>query len=215
MAVIGLSKPHYAVYTNTSGTVSYANGGVLGKAVEVNLEIETSEDNNLYADDGIAETDRTFSNGTLTLSTDDLSQEVSKAILGLKEVALSEIEGVTDEDAKELIYDNEQETPYLGIGFIIKKRVGGKDMWRGVVLRKTMFSVPPDAATTQGETIEWQVPELTATVMRDDSATQQWKSEATFTTLAQAEVYIKNRLNITASPAKINEAKVDESVISQ
>ncbi|MEI3499916.1 MAG: major tail protein [Anaerovoracaceae bacterium] len=122
MAVIGLSKPHYAVYANTSGTVSYANGGVLGKAVEVNLEIETSEDNNLYADDGIAETDRTFSNGTLTLSTDDLSQEVSKAILGLKEVALSEIEGVTDEDAKELIYDNEQETPYLGIGFIIKKR---------------------------------------------------------------------------------------------
>ena len=48
MAVIGLSKPHYAVYANTSGTVSYANGGVLGKAVEVNLEIETSEDNNLY-----------------------------------------------------------------------------------------------------------------------------------------------------------------------
>ena len=75
MAVIGLSKPHYTVYANTGRTVSYANGGVLGKAVEVNLEIETSEDNNLYADDGIAETDRTFSNGTLTLSTDDLSQE--------------------------------------------------------------------------------------------------------------------------------------------
>ena len=115
MAVIGLSKPHYAVYTNTSGTVSYANGGVLGKAVEVNLEIETSEDNNLYADDGIAETDRTFSNGTLTLSTDDLSEEVSKAILGLEGVALSEIEGVTDEDAKELSYDSERKRRILAL----------------------------------------------------------------------------------------------------
>ena len=61
-----------------------------------------------------------------------------------------------------------------------------------------MFSVPSDAATTQGETIEWQVPELTATIMRDDSATHMWKREATFTTEAQAETYIKDRLNITA-----------------
>ena len=26
MATIGLSKPYYAVYANTSGTVSYSNG---------------------------------------------------------------------------------------------------------------------------------------------------------------------------------------------
>ena len=50
----------------------------------------------------------------------------------------------------------------------------------------------------QGETIEWQVPELTATIMRDDSAKHRWKREATFTTEAQAEAYIKNRLSITA-----------------
>lgn len=201
MATIGLSKPYYALYSNNSGTVSYASGGLLGKAVSVNLENDSGEDNNLYADDGIAETDRTFSNGTLTLSTDDLSQEVSKVILGLKEVDLSSIDGVTDEEAKELIYDDEQATPYLGTGFIIKKKVGGKDAWRAVILNKVMFNIPADAATTQGETIEWQVPELTATVMRDDSPTRQWKAEATFTTSAQAEAYIKDRLNITAGAA--------------
>ena len=32
MATIGLSKPYYAVYSNTGTTVSYANGGVMGKA---------------------------------------------------------------------------------------------------------------------------------------------------------------------------------------
>lgn len=197
MATIGLSKPYFATYNNSDGTVTYTDGASMGKATEANIEIETSEDNNLYADNAIAETDRQFTGGTLTLSTDDLSQEVSKAILGLNEQALGEIDGVTDQSVQELIYDNTQVTPYLGIGFIIKKVVGGVTKWRGVMLAKVMFSIPSDAATTQGETIEWQVPTLTATIMRDDSATQVWKREATFTTEAQAEAYIKNRLSIT------------------
>lgn len=196
MATIGLSKPMFGIYKNTSGTVSYSGGGSLGAATEVNLEIETSEDNNLYADNGIVETDRTFSNGSLTLSTDELSQEVSKAILGLKEVALNTIEGITDTDVKELVYDDDQVMPYLGVGFIIKKVKSGAPKWRAVLLTKCMFAVPSDAATTQEETIEWQVPELSATVMRDDSEKHAWKKEATFTSEAQAEAYIKARLNI-------------------
>lgn len=199
MATIGLSKPYFAVYSAAGSTVSYANGAVMGKATEANIEIDTTEDNNLYADNAIAETDRTFAGGTLTLSTDDLSQEVSKAILGLAEQAITGIEGVTDTSVKELLYDDQQQTPYLGVGFIIKKKVGGVYKWRGVILTKVMFSAPADAATTQGETIEWQTPELSATIMRDDSTNHMWKREATFTTEAQAEAYIKDRLGIDAA----------------
>lgn len=198
MATIGLSKPYYAIYAEAGGVVSYSDGAVMGKATEANISIETTEDNNLYGDNGLAETDRRFANGTLTLSTTDLSQEVSKAILGLTEQAITGIDGVTDTSVKELVYDDGQVTPYLGVGFIIKKKVNGAYKWRGVVLPKVMFSVPEDAATTQGESIEWQTPELTGTIMRDDSATHVWKKEATFTTEAQAEAYIKARLGITA-----------------
>lgn len=198
MATIGLSKPYYAIYAEAGGVVSYSDGAVMGKATEANISIETTEDNNLYGDNGLAETDRRFANGTLTLSTTDLSQEVSKAILGLTEQAITGIDGVTDTSVKELVYDDTQVTPYLGVGFIIKKKVNGAYKWRGVVLPKIMFSVPEDAATTQGESIEWQTPELTGAIMRDDSATHVWKKEATFTTEAQAEAYIKARLGITA-----------------
>lgn len=198
MATIGLSKPYYAIYAEAGGVVSYSDGAVMGKATEANISIETTEDNNLYGDNGLAETDRRFANGTLTLSTTDLSQEVSKAILGLTEQAITGIDGVTDTSVKELVYDDAQVTPYLGVGFIIKKKVNGAYKWRGVVLPKIMFSVPEDAATTQGESIEWQTPELTGAIMRDDSATHVWKKEATFTTEAQAEAYIKARLGITA-----------------
>lgn len=198
MATIGLSKPYYAIYAEAGGVVSYSDGAVMGKATEANISIETTEDNNLYGDNGLAETDRRFANGTLTLSTTDLSQEVSKAILGLTEQAITGIDGVTDTSVKELVYDDTQVTPYLGVGFIIKKKVNGAYKWRGVVLPKIMFSVPEDAATTQGESIEWQTPELTGAIMRDDSATHAWKKEATFTSEAQAEAYIKARLGIAA-----------------
>lgn len=197
MAVIGVSKPKYAVYSNNGGMVTYSNGGTIGKATEVNIEIETSEDNNLYADNAIAETDRQFSGGTLTLSTDDLSPEISAALLGVTSQDLGTITGVTDTGVNELLYDDDQNTPYIGVGIIVKKKQGGVDKWRGIVLTKCMFTVPNDAATTQGETIEWQVRELTATIMRDDSSKHVWKREATFTTEEQAEAYINAKLSIS------------------
>lgn len=197
MATIGVSKPYYAVYSNTGTTVKYAEGGVAGKATELNIEIEAAEDNALYADNTIAENDTSFAGGTLTVSTDDLTPEVATAILGVTSQALDAIDGVTDEDVNELIYDDDQTSPYLGFGIIIKKKHLNEYKWRAIVLTKIQFAIPSDAAVTQGETIEWQVPELTATIMRDDSAKHMWKREATFTTEAQAEAYIKNRLSIT------------------
>lgn len=207
MATIGVSKPYYALYNVTGSTVTYTEGGVMGKATEVDIAINTSQDNNLYADNGIAETDRAFTDGTLTLGTDDLSQEVSKAILGAIEKPLGEIDGVTDTTVKELIFDDDITNPYLGVGLIIKKQKNNVISWRAVVLTKVMFSVPNDAATTQGESIEWQTPSLTATILRDDTEKHMWKREATFTTEAQAEAYIKSRLGITAVEPAVYRAR--------
>lgn len=196
MATIGLSKPYYAVYAYSGTTVTYSNGGVLGKATEADITINTTEDNNLYADNGIAESEKIFSDGTLTLSTDDLSKEVSKVILGAKEESIAGVSGITDEGVSELIFDDDQMIPYLGVGMIVKKKVNGEYKWRGIVLPKVMFSIPSDAAVTQGESVEWQVPTLTATILRDNSEKHMWKREATFSTEAQAEAYIKSRLSI-------------------
>lgn len=196
MALIGLSKPYFAKYTNTAGVVSYSNGGSMGKAVSINIVTNTN-DNHFYADNGIAETDRSFSSGSISISTDDLSQAVSKAILGATENSLSSITGITDTDATELVFDDNQATPYLGVGVIEKHKKDGAYLWRAVVLHKVSFNVPADSATTQGETIDWQTPTIEGTFMRSDAATHPWKSVATFTTEAQAEVYIKHILSIT------------------
>lgn len=203
MATIGVSKPKYAIYNYDEETkaITYSNGGSLGKATEVDVTINTSEDNNLFADNGIAETDRQFTDGTITVGTDHLSPKVSMAILGARAVALEEIPGITDTDVKELVFDDGMSNPYLGQGIIIKTQKNNKTAWRAIMFTKTMFNVPDEAATTQGEQIEWQTPSLVAAILRDDSATHVWKREATFTTEAQAEAYLDFRLGITKAPS--------------
>lgn len=197
MAIIGVSKPYVAKYSNTDTTVSYTSGQILDKMTEIDISINSAEDNNFYADNSIAESDSSFSGGSVTVNTADLGPEATALVLGITPVPIAGISGVTDEDVNELIFDDDQRSPYLGFGCIIKKRVNNVDQWRAIILTKIMFAVPNDAATTQGETIEWQTPQLTGTIMRDDSAKHAWKREATFTTEAQAEAYIKARLSIT------------------
>lgn len=197
MAIIGVSKPYVAKYSNTNTTVSYTSGQILDKMTEIDISINSAEDNNFYADNSIAESDSSFSGGSVTVNTADLGPEATALVLGITPVPISDIAGVTDEDVNELIFDDDQRSPYLGFGCIIKKRVNNVDQWRAIILTKIMLAVPNDAATTQGETIEWQTPQLTGTIMRDDSAKHAWKREATFTTEAQAEAYIKARLSIT------------------
>ena len=197
MAIIGVSKPYVAKYSNTENTVTYSGGQILDKLTEIDVSINSAEDNNFYADNAIAESDSSFSGGTVTINTADLGPEAAALVLGITPVPISDITGVTDEDVNELIFDDDQRSPYLGFGCIIKKRVNNVDKWRAIILTKIMLAVPNDAATTQGETIEWQTPQLTGTIMRDDSTKHAWKREATFTTEAQAEAYIKARLSIT------------------
>lgn len=199
MATTGLSKLYLATYAHSEGAVTYSGATKVGKAREANIVINSATDNDLWGDNEVAETDRRFQSGTITLRTTDLSQADSAMILGIKPVNLEKIPGVTDEGVTELNYDDEMSQPYLGCGFVIRKRVDGQDLWRAIVLTRVMFSVPEDAATTEEKgAITWQVPTITGTILRDETEKHRWKREATFTTEAQGEAYIKHRLGVTA-----------------
>lgn len=198
MAGIGLSKPYYAIYNPNNGTPTYSNGGLIGKAAELNLEIEGADANNLYADNGIAESDNQFAGGSITLTTDDLLPEPMLGILGLRQETIT-TEGLTTQNPKWIVYDDDQAIPYVGFGGIIKKQINNETKWVALVLTKIQFANPGISAVTQGESIEWQTKELTATVMRDDSAKHRWQMLSTsLDTETDAEAIIKNWLGITS-----------------
>ena len=191
MPTIGLSFPYVAKYeTDGAGNVTYSDAVVLARAVEFTTTIEAAADNNFYADNGIAEVDNTFSDGTFELTTDELTQEASALILGITPSTIT----VGSETVTELIYDNRIAPPYLGFGTVVKKKHRGITKWRAVILTKTQFNIPSQAATTQGETIEWQAPTIDGVILRDDTAFEQWQREATFDTELKARAYIEQIL---------------------
>ena len=204
MAKIGASRPYYAIYNPNNGAPTYSGGGLMGALVEFNFELESTDNNNFYADNKVKESQRRFTNGTVSVTPDDLSQEVSADMLGVTPTPITGIEGITDEDATELIWDDNQDSPYLGIGLIEKKQVDNQNKWRAIILTKVIFDIPSDAAVTEGEEIEWQTSELIGAILRDDSATHRWKREATFTTEAQADLYLRARLNIPDTVPGLN-----------
>ena len=199
MATIGLSKPYYALYSATGNQVTYSSGGLMGKYTELSIELDSGDANILYADNAAAESDQQFTGGKATVTTDDLRPDVTVAVLGAKEETITN-EDITTTSPQWLVFDDDQEIPYVGIGGVIKKKVDGAIKWVGFVLNKIQFTTPGVAAVTQGETIEWQTQALTATIMRSDAAKHPWFRMSTpMDSEADAEAAIKQYLSIAES----------------
>lgn len=200
MANIGLSKPYFARYSNTGSTVTYSNGGLLGKFTELSIELEGGDANILYADNGPAESDQQFTGGTAKMSVDDMRPDAMVNALNVKKETISDPD-VKTEGASWLVFDDDQEIPYGGLGGVVKKKINGLVKWVGLVLPKIQIANPNLAFVTQGESIEWGVQELSATIMRSDAAKHQWQRLTTpLDTEEEAEKVVRAFLNITEEP---------------
>lgn len=197
MATVGLSKPYYAIYSNSDGTVSYASGGVLGKYTKLTVRLNDANENILFADNGPAESDSGFAGGSFQITTDDLLPDVAKSVYGLSEETISAT-GVTTTGAKWQINDDDQVIPYLGVGGILKKIINGAPKYVGLILEKTKLKNPGIEVVTQEENLEWQTPTLDGTLFRSDNTKHSWRRITTLlASEAEAEAAVKDFLNIT------------------
>ena len=162
--ITGFSKPYVAIYTG-GAQPTYSNKMVLARGVSVAFDIdEATDDNNFYADNIKAESVAgSFGGGTVTLTVDGLFTAAEKLILGLPE----EVQNWTK-------YDDTINTPYCGLGFVVRYMSEGVTTYVPVILNKVKFAMPSLNAATQEEEIDWQTQELTASVMRDDSENHVW-----------------------------------------
>lgn len=217
MAIKGLTTPVFADYTFNGAQVSYVNGFVCGSAIEYGVEIETSDNNPLYGDDRIIENDYgTFNTGTLTLNTSDLTQIDSKRLLGLKEVKVS----VGTGSVTELVTDDDAKSTPKGFGIIETHQINDVDKYRAIIICKVTMGIPPEAATTKGESIEWQTKEITGSITRADENSQNykhpWKREAWFDSHDDAMSYLRTVLNAldTVSASSAPGTETGETVIT-
>lgn len=181
MAKIGLKYPVAAPYSAGAHTA----GKVLGKAVSASVSINVAE-GSLYADDGLAESAKEFTSGTLSLGIDEMDDETSVMLLGH-----------TLEDGGELVAKDSDTAPYVGVGFYGARVKNGTKSYRAIWYPKVQFAEPTEDLATKGENITFNTYTLEGTLMRDD-ATGEWRRSAVFPTEAEAEEWLKGKAKITA-----------------
>lgn len=185
--VIGFSLPWVAKYAASEGVVTYSNAMRLARGVSVSAETDSSDNNNFYADNIIAESDAgTFSGGIVTLTVDGLFQDAEKLIQGLQAA----------NTAGFLVYDDNQAAPYVGIGFVIKYMSEGVTYYTPVIFTKTRAGQLSISAETQGESIDWQTAEVPFSIFKDDTSAHAWKMiGGNLADEASAEAAIKTFFN--------------------
>lgn len=189
----GFSLPYVAKYANNDGTISYSSGQKLARGVSVSVAPEVADNNDFYADNVLAESvSGTFTGGTVTLTVDGLLPAAEALIFGLGNA--STVSGVSA-----YAYDDASVPPYVGIGFIARYMSEGATSYKAIMLTKCKFNLPTEAAATQEDQISWQTQDLTAVIMRDDSADHVWKfvGATEYSSEALAEADLKKLLGIT------------------
>ena len=177
MAKIGLNNLKFGILSEVGETVTYGAMQALGKAVSANVSI-TSNSAVLYADDAIAETDNTFSNGTITLTVDDDGDTVFAPLLGHE----------VDSDSGVMIRNKNDVAPYVGVGRIINKMKNGTRLFKVEFLSKVKFSEPSQESNTHGETTEFGTPQIEGTIATLESG--EWSKTKTFTTHSAALAFL-------------------------
>lgn len=171
--ITGFSYPFVAVYANNNGAISYTNGMQLARGVNVGISAETGDVENFYADNVIAESaGGLFTGGEVTLTVDGLKEAARTLLMGLPTPTSVTVNG-SSVDVYE--YDDRQNIPYVGVGFIVRYMENGVESYRPFVLPKVIFDEESLDANTQEESIDFQTTELTATILRDDSTNHRWK----------------------------------------
>ena len=151
MATVGLRNMHVAII-NDDGTYETPKKLAPAISAEVTPNFETTT---LYGDDRAVEIEEALGSIDISIGITDLSTDDYAFLLGKTINEDGVVEDSTDDEA-----------PYVAIGWELPKSKGSKRMYW---YYKGKFTIPGNANTTKGESVEFQTPSITGKFMsRED-----------------------------------------------
>jgi phi13 family phage major tail protein len=186
MAKIGLKNFLFGILTEeTDGTATYGVAQKPAKAISCKVDI-SNNDAKLFADDALAESDTSFQSGTCTLGIDDEDDKMLATLLG-HQIG----------ESGEMVRNSTDTAPYVGLGRIITKMVGGVYKYKVEFLKKVKFAEPSQENDTKGESLEFGTSEIEGQVSA--LANGDWSASQTFDSMAEAQEYL-NSFFASATP---------------
>ncbi|MBQ1295222.1 MAG: hypothetical protein IIY21_14360, partial [Clostridiales bacterium] len=158
MAATGLKYPVYGIITkfNDGAAPTYSTPGVIGKAIKADVTFNSAE-GKLYADDALAEYASKFTDGSIVLGIDDITEAKKAALLGY---TLSAVSG-----SNKLIMGAADVAPHVGIGYYKTHMIDGVRKYRTYFFYDVVFRETGDSSETANESITFSTPEITGTIL--------------------------------------------------
>lgn len=188
MARIGFKQAKYnKIVGNKYAEITENKVPLFEKVIDEKFapEYNTAE---LYANDGLAETDYGFKKGTLSLTIADDDDKF-----------IAELFGNTVATEGEVTSNIEDTAPEFGYGHIVPKMVNGARKYKVEFFPRVKFTKVSTDNKTRGENVEFGTTALEGTVMPLETAVNglkigDWEKHQTFATLEEAEAYLDKLL---------------------
>jgi phi13 family phage major tail protein len=192
MARIGFKKAKYnKISGNSYASLTDSKVPVFEKVIDEKFAPEYNNAE-LYANDGLAESDYSFKKGTLSLTVADDDDKLCAELLG----------NTVETSGGEVTSNIENVAPEFGYGHIIPKLVGGVRKYKVEFFPRVKFTKVTSDNKTRGESVEFSTTTIEGTVMPVETAINglkigDWEKHNTFATLEEAETYLDGLLTPT------------------
>ena len=187
MARIGFKKAKYnKIVGNTYATLTSSKVPEFEKVIDEKFAPEYNSAE-LYANDGLAESDYSFKKGSLSITVADDEDAFCAELLGNTETSGEVTSNVGDI------------APEFGYGHIIPKMVSGVKKYKVEFFPRVKFTKITGDNKTRGEGAEFGTTAIEGTVFPLETAINKlavgdWEKHQTFDTLAEAETYLDGLL---------------------
>jgi len=154
MARIGLKGLTYAkVSSGGAGSAVVYSGGATKADLMISADVTLNRDDvKLSADNHVVERANGMTGGSISLELANLPNDVKTGLLGY--VVSSKVLTV-----------NEDESPYVGFGYIVGEIAGGVKSYVGYWFPKVQFGLDNDSAKTKSESTEFSTNTLTGEIL--------------------------------------------------
>lgn len=189
MARIGFKIAKYnKIVDNSYAPLTSSKVPVFEKVIDEKFAPEYNSAE-LYANDGIAESDYSFKKGTLSVNVADDDDKLCAELLG----------NTTAKEGGEVTSNIEDVAPEFGYGHIIPKMVGGVRKYKVEFFPRVKFTKITSDNKTRGESVEFSTTAIEGTVYPLETALNglkvgDWEKHQTFATFAEAETYLDGLL---------------------
>lgn len=189
MASIGYKKAKYNKMDTATKKYATLKDGVpcLTRVIDEKFSPEYNSAE-LYADDGLAETDYSFKKGGLSITIADDDDERDAFLMG---------NTITEGEVTKTIDDT---APEIGYGHIITKMINKVKKYKVEFFPRVKFTKITTDGKTRGESVEFGTTAVEATVypLQEDFNGMKagtWEKHQTFLTEAEAEQYLDTCLS--------------------